>query len=240
MRLGAELRGEEVLLHAHDEHHRKLQAFSGMNRHQRHPLRRVCQVLVLVGLKAHLAEEVRHGREIDAFARALLHKLVDGVEQFLYVLRTVDTFLCAVHRQGCHHAGYPQYALGESESIHHLALVVKTIYHLCESLQFLGRGSTHLQARLFRMTHHIHIAAVVLDGIGGHFLHGRIPDTPSREADDAQQRFVVPQVDRQTQIAERVFDLLALVERGAAIDAVGDVQFAQLALYHTALSVGPV
>jgi hypothetical protein len=78
---------------------------------------------------------------------------------------------------------------------------------------------------------------VVSDGVCRHFLHRRIAYPTAGKADDTEQGFVIAGVDRQAEVAESVFDLLALVERRAAIDAVGYIAFAQFVLEDTALRV---
>ena len=49
LRAHTHLRGKEVLLHAHDIHHGKLQAFGSMHRHKRYARGMVIEFLVLVG-----------------------------------------------------------------------------------------------------------------------------------------------------------------------------------------------
>ena len=80
----------------------------------------------------------------------------------------------------------------------------------------------------------------MLDGMSGHFLHRRIADASSGKTDDTEQGFVIAGVDRQAEVTESVLDLLALVERCAAVDAVGDIAFAQFVLEDAALRVRTV
>ena len=59
-----------------------------------------------------------------------------------------------------------------------------------------------------------------------HFFHCRLADPSTGETDDTQQRFIIAPVNRQTQVTQRVLDLLALIERGTAIDTIRDIEFA--------------
>ena len=48
-----------------------------MNGHQRHTLRRVRQVVVLISQQTHLTQEIRDRRIVDAFVGALIDELMD-------------------------------------------------------------------------------------------------------------------------------------------------------------------
>ena len=73
-----------------------------------------------------------------------------------------------------------------------------------------------------------------------HLAHRRLADAACGEVDDTKQGLVVGRVDHQTEIGQRVLYLPALVERHAAIDAVGDTQLAELVFYHARLGIGAV
>ena len=81
---------------------------------------------------------------------------------------------------------------------------------------------------------------MVFCGAVGHLAHSGVSDTSPRKTDDAHERFVVTRIDRQAEIADSVFDFLALVERRAAVDAVGNTAFAQFALKRARLRIGAV
>ena len=191
----------------------------------------------MVGQQTHFAQEIGDRRIVDPFVLTLLHKLMNGVQQLLHVLRAVDPFGGAVQCQRGHHARCAKYHLRKTEGIHLFALIAELIYHQRKSLQLLFGSRTHVQPCVIRFTHHIQIAPVVLDRVGGHFLHRRLADPSARKSDDTQQSLIVPFVNRETQVPQGVFDLLALVERSAAVDAVRDIEFAQLTFYHAALRV---
>ena len=93
-----------------------------MNGHERDAGGRVCQILILVGQEAHFAQEIRNGCEIDAFVRAVGDKLLNGIEQLLHVLRTVDSFSTAVERQGGENTRLFERLFGKRVGIHRLAL----------------------------------------------------------------------------------------------------------------------
>ena len=78
---------------------------------------------------------------------------------------------------------------------------------------------------------------MVLDGTGGDFFHRRFADTTPRKTNDTKQRFVIVSVDGQTKVTECILNFFALVERRAAIDAVRDIEFAQLPFDDTTLRV---
>ena len=78
---------------------------------------------------------------------------------------------------------------------------------------------------------------MMLDRIRGDTFHRRLADASTGETDDTQQRFVIAMIDREAEVTQRIFDLLALVERGAAVDAVGDIEFAELAFDDARLRV---
>ncbi len=130
--------------------------------------------------------------------------------------------------------------LGKLIRIHLVAQHAQLVHLLRKSADLLLRGGTCIQPRLLRTAHHIQVCPVMLHCVCRHFFHCRLADTASRESDDTQQRFVVPRVDCDAEIAQRVFDLLALVERCAAIDAVRYVPLPQFALKRTALRVRPI
>ena len=240
MRVDGELRGEQVFLHSDDKNNWELQTLGSMYGHQRHAFGGVLQVLVLVRLQTHFAQEISDGGIVDAFILPLCHELTDGVQQLLHVLRAVNTFLCQVQRQGGRHTRNAEHGLGELVCVHCVALLMKSIDETGESLHFLLRSGIDLQTCLFGSAHHVQITPVMLCCVHCDLLHRRLSDASSGETDDAQQCFVVTPVHRQAEIAECIFYLLALVERCAAVDAVGDVEFAQLAFYDAALGIGAV
>ena len=81
---------------------------------------------------------------------------------------------------------------------------------------------------------------MMLDCIRRHPPHRRLADPSSGETHDTQQRLVIAAVDRQTQVPQRVLDLLALVERRASVDTIRDIQFAQFPFDHPTLRVRAV
>ena len=77
-------------------------------------------------------------------------------------------------------------------------------------------------------------------GRGHDFRKCRIAYAARRVVDDALQRLFVVGVGDHTEVGYHVLDLLALVERHAAIDAVGYVHLAHLLLKAAALRIGAV
>ena len=76
--------------------------------------------------------------------------------------------------------------------------------------------------------------------IGNEFVHGGFANAPGGIVDDALETFVVVGVDGQTEVGQKVFDLLALVKGQPSIDAVGNVEFSQALLKGTRLGIGPI
>ena len=81
---------------------------------------------------------------------------------------------------------------------------------------------------------------MVLDGTGGDFFHRRLTDSSPGKTDNTKQSFVITTVDSQTKVSEGIFNLLTLVERRTAIDAVGNIQFTQFPFDDTTLCVRAV
>ena len=77
-------------------------------------------------------------------------------------------------------------------------------------------------------------------GCADNFLYRRVADAAGRVVDDASQRLLVVGIGYGAEIGDDVLDFLALIERQAAVDAVGDVVLAHLFLEAAALGVGAV
>ena len=77
-------------------------------------------------------------------------------------------------------------------------------------------------------------------GCADDFLHRCVADASGWVVDDASQGLLVVGVGDGAEIGDDVLDLLALIERQAAVDAVGDVVLAHLFLEAAALGVGAV
>ena len=56
----------------------------------------------------------------------------------------------------------------------------------------------------------------------GDFTYGSVTDASCRIIDDAPQCLVIVGIDDKPKIADGIFHLFALIERQAAVDAVGD------------------
>ena len=211
-----------------------------MHRHQRHAFGGVREVLVLVGLEADFGEEVGDGGEVDAFLLPLDDELTDGVEELLDVLCAVDAFRRGVDSERGHDACRAERLFSKSISVGLFAELGELVHEEGKSLQFFHGRCAHIEPGLFGQAHDLEVGQVVSDGVCRHFLHRRVSDATTGKADDTEQGFVIAWVDRQAEVAESVLDLLALVEGGAAIDAVGYIAFAQFVLEDTALGVCPI
>ena len=208
-----------------------------MHRHERNAFGRIREILILISLQTHLTQEIRDWRIIDTFFLTLRNELTDRIKQLLYVLRPVNTLRRHIGRQGGHHAGHTQHRLRKTICVHCLALLVEEVDHLCKRLQSLHRCGIHIQSRCRRRAHHLQVTFMMLHGIHRHFLHRCLTNSPSGKANDTQQSLVIAGIDREAQVTQDVFDLLALVERRTAVNTVRDIPFTQLALERTALRI---
>ena len=90
-------------------------------------------------------------------------------------------------------------------------------------------------------------------GIGTHFeegltgchdgcnlVDGGLANAASRIIDDALECLLVGRIGNESQIADDILDLLALIERQASVDAIEDVALAQRFLERAALCIGAV
>ena len=62
---------------------------------------------------------------------------------------------------------------------------------------------------------------------GCNLVDGGLTNAASRIIDDALERLLVGRIGDESQIADDILDLLALIERQATVDAIEDVAFAQ-------------
>ena len=74
----------------------------------------------------------------------------------------------------------------------------------------------------------------------GQPCHRGVTDAPSGHIDDATQGDVVTRVGDRAEIRQRVLDLLAVIEAGAADDAVGDVSLPERLFHRTGLRIRAV
>ena len=77
-------------------------------------------------------------------------------------------------------------------------------------------------------------------GPGAQLLHRLLADPARRHVDDPLQRHAVGGVARQPHVGQRVLDLAALVEAGAADELVRDAEAHERLFQHPALGVDPI
>ena len=180
-------------------------------------------VHVLVGQQRGLGKEVPDlVMLVTAFFFGLL-EVVDGVHQLVQVLDATDVFQGIVPHEHTLDLRALDGLLGHGHGIVTLLVEFDEPFHQGgEALKFGERAAVHVQSVLFSIVHHLPHAHAVLVGAMCDFAHGGVADAAGGVVDDTAQRLVIVGVDDEPEIADGVFYLLALVERQAAVDAVGD------------------
>ena len=113
-------------------------------------------------------------------------------------------------------------------------------HQLAEGLQLRQRTAVQLQVEDHGLLDDGPQADVVQVGRSSNLAHRRVADATRRVVYDAPQGLLVVGVGNDAEIGYHVLDLLALVERQAAVDAIRDAVLAHLLLERAALRVGTV
>ena len=188
---------------------------------------------------------------VAAFLLALL-EVAHRVHQLVEVLDAADVLGCVVTHENTLDAGtldcFPGHCQGVTAA---LIQFYQTVDQSGEALQFGQGASVDVQLILLWVGHHLPHAHPILGGAVVDLAHSRVADAAGRVVDDTPDSLVVIGIDNEPEIADGVFHLLALVERQAAIDAVGNrvahitvliaaSTVAQGLLEDTGLSIGAV
>lgn len=246
--------GEEVLLHAHDVHVGEFKPLCAVDGHQAHPVAVVGVLLVGVGQQRHVDQEVGQGAQhllplglhLGVGAGLGGGRMALRIAEFAHAVQQRLDVLIAAHALGrlvlekvLQQARGARHVFAQDVRALRLQHGLETADHHHEVRHLLPQP--FMQARLVQvLVHGRPNAYAVL--VGGHhqLVHRALADAPGGVVDHALQRFLVVGVARQAEVGDQVLHLLALVEADAAVDAVGDVHFAQGLFHASALRVGAV
>ncbi len=223
---------QQALLHADHEHHGKFEALGRMERDQRHPIRRLIQ-LVLVADERNFLQETS-----EALGCGDLVELGGVVAQLRDVRPALLTVVGPVlddglearaleggvedgrRRLGRHHRHQPAHEIGEDAE--------------------LGARPRSKVRVLAGCLHGIPEADVARLGPGIQLLDRLRADPARRHVDDPSKRHAVGGVASQPDVPERVLHLAPLIEAGPTDKLVRDPEPHQRFLEHATLGVDPV
>ena len=227
-----------MFFESHDVHVFELKSFRGVHRHQ---VDFVVVVVFVVGVgeEGDVDEEV--GQALGFFVERILHKALQGIQQFLHILIARHTFGRLVRVQRVHQSGTLGNGQTDRMCIGLIGFGRERRHHAHKVTQFFprrtfqcGRGHAILGMKGLPK------ADFFACRVGNEFVHGRLADAAGGIVDHALEAFVVVGVDGQAEIRQQILDFLALVERQPAVNAVGDVQLAQTLFKGPRLGIGPV
>ncbi len=202
--------GEQAFFPARQEHGAEFEALGGVQRHQARHVRRG-----RLGILHDEADMLEEGRHIVVF--------LEGGNEFLEVLELAVLLGRLVLLPHARVAALVQHGGGKLGVVRALDLGAPARKILDHAAHRVARGGLELVGRHQRFgggeQRHVARARQALEK-----LHRRVADAPARLVDDALEGEVVVGLHDDTEIGDRVADLLALVEARAADHAIGDAQ----------------
>ena len=168
----------------------------------------------------------------------ILHKNRDSIEHFLeiFLFRDVVGFVPA--EVMVLQAALLRNTKSKSIGIVGGSTLTEGFYHLVERLQSGLR--TAIEAWTGSYLEDVPNRLASYSCFEEKFSDSSITNASSRLVDDASQRFLVVRIDRESQVEKHIFDFLALIERRACIDVIGNASLQEAVLYLAALGVGAV
>ena len=152
-----------------------------------------------------------------------LLEVVHSVHQLVEVFDTADVLGSAVSQQHALDAGLLDHFLGHRQRVAAVLVQFNEPFHQRDEAFQFGHGTAvHVQPVWFWIVDDLPQAYAILRGAVGDFSYCGIADAARRVVDHTSQRLVIIGVDDQAQVADGIFHFLALVERQAAVDAIGN------------------
>ena len=237
--LHCHLRGEEVLLHAHDKYGRELQPLGRMYGHECDGGHSLGVVGILVGEQGYVLQILRKQHRTTLLL-IVCYTGRDVVHERLQILLPLAVFGFSPGVDFGHKPRLAQHAQGQGVGPLGGHQCTERGHELGEALELALRGGIDIQGVGRRFGYDLEGGDCMVDGGEEHFVQCCLTDAASRIVDDAAQSFLVVWIDGQPQIGQCVLHLLALVEGESAVDAVGIATSLEFILEGLALAVGAI
>ena len=236
--VGTHRRREDILLQAHDEDRRELQALCRVDGHQHHLVVLVAVVAVEIGQQRHLLQEVR---QIDLVAHVLLAPAFDEVlhaaEELLEVLLSGDVLGVVAAVDVAADTARHNNIVAQLISILHGQTLTPAIYELTERLNLRERTFIDIEGKQHGLGDDAPQADAIAVGGTHNLVYRRVADAACGIVHNTLEGLLVVGVSHHAEVGNDVLDFLALVERQTAVDAVRDIVLAHLFLERTALRI---
>ena len=144
------------------------------------------------------------------------------VHQFLHVLLTADALDGAVLHEVGHDAALLHHHAAQFIGIQLGGLLDEAVHEVVETIQFGKRALVDGKVIFGRVANHGPQTHATVRCGGHNLAHGGVANAACRIVDDTLEGLLIVGIDGQTEVGDDILDLLALVERQAAIDAVGN------------------
>src|ERR1019366_2625031 len=224
---------EDPLLAARDEHDRILEALGVMQSHQRDQTLLLASGVRVGDQRDPLQEDVerppvlvspRSCRHVELAAH--LHQLLEVLDPSLRLDRALGLERLDVAALGEHRLDeLPDRHAG---AVRHVAQLLHRVHEAPQRLDRGGAQTRHLIGGGGRVPHR----DVDRGRVVGHARERGLPDPPPGRVGHAREAHHVERVGQQLEVGDRVLDLGALVELGAADHLVGDLTAHQRVLDH--------
>ena len=206
--------GENGLLHADDEHRRKLKALGAVDGHEHHGVG-----LAVVGIHVRIEGHVCQ-IPLQRLVPGLLHVGEDAGLELAHVLGAGGVLGGVFLLEGAHVAGLLQ------QLVQHLVRsvgggkVLELQDQVCEKPELRPRAAE--LGELLGVPQDLEHGLVPLGGKLPDLLHGPRSDAPGRDIDDARKAQIVRRGGDEAEVGQDILDFGPVKEARAADDAVGD------------------